>query len=407
MKKILLITLLTLTIFVGVFCCTAQAEMSPWNVYATVTYKGQKFVYNLQNHLSKTQPSVAFLGEKSRWQLYQYLQTLPLNEQEIYNYILPGFDDVVHFFDYVYHKKCNAHVSFGKNGFTYFDGSDGVSVDQKQLFESLLGFHNGEIVSLPLIVEKATTVRELKDNTTKRATFTTTFSASTFERAHNIALATQSINGTIVDVGERFSFNQVVGKRTEQNGYKTAKVIVDGAYVDGVGGGVCQVSTTLYNALLLAGILPNACQHSLISHYVLEGFDAMVSDAGADLTFVNDTGYPIYIQGVVQGKSVTFTIFGAPCQWQIERESVKQVEPFATVEIVDKIKYPQLVYTDQKLVLTNGSDGVKTQSFLKYYQNGCLVQTKLIRKNCYKRVDKVVARGDVVRPEQNNLAPAL
>lgn len=405
MKKILLITLLTLTIFVGVFSYTAQAEVCPWKVHATIQHGNKSFVYDISKYLDKADARVVYLGEKSKWQLYQYLQTLPLSDKEIYNYIVPKFDDILRFFDYVCRQKRDACVTFDESGFRFFEGNDGVSINQKVLFESLIACHNGEKITLPLVVDKATTVQDLQKCTAQRATFTTQFPASTPDRVHNIRLATQSINGTTVDVGEKFSFNQVVGKRTEQNGYKTAKVIVDGAYVDGVGGGVCQVSTTLYNALLLAGILPSACQHTLVSNYVLEGFDAMVSDAGADLTFVNNTGSPIYIQGFVRGKSVSFAVFGLPCDYQIVRESVKEVTPFDTVEIVDKQKYPQLVYTDQTLVVTNGSDGVKTQSFLKYYQNGHLMETKLIRKNSYKKVDKVVARGDVLRPEQTTAIP--
>jgi vancomycin resistance protein YoaR len=262
----------------------------------------------------------------------------------------------------------------------------------------MLCCHNGENIVLPLVVHKATTVKDLKHRTQLRAKFTTHFPNSNAERIHNITLATQSLNGTIVDVGEKFSFNQLVGKRTEQNGYKSAKVIVDGAYVDGVGGGVCQVSTTLYNALLLADILPSACQHSLISNYVLAGFDAMVSDAGADLTFVNNTGSPIYIQGVVQNKSVTFSLFGLPNKFEIQRESIAEITPFDTLEVVDQAKYPHLVYTDQSQVVRGGSNGVRSQSILHYYQNGKLVESKLIRKNNYKKVDKLVARGYLVRP---------
>ena len=397
MKKLIIVILVTLTIFVGVFSLSAQAEVYPWNVHATIVYGNKTYTYNLKNHIDGCNPKVVFLGEKSRWQLYQYLQTLPLTEREIYNYVLPNFDDVLQFFADVCHQKRDATVHFDKNGFTYLVGSDGVSINQKQLFESMLCCHNGESIVLPLVVHKATTVGELKHRTQLRAKFTTYFPNSNAERVHNITLATQSLNGTIVDVGEKFSFNQVVGKRTEQNGYKSAKVIVDGTYVDGVGGGVCQVSTTLYNALLLADILPSACQHSLISNYVLAGFDAMVSDSGADLTFVNNTGRPIYIQGVVQNKSVTFSIFGLPNKFEIQRESIAEITPFDTLEVVDKTKYPHLVYTDQTQVVRGGSNGVKSQSILHYYQNGKLVESKLIRKNNYKKVDKLVARGYLAR----------
>ena len=397
MKKTILIIALTLTVFVGVFCYPVEAKTYPWNVCATIQYGGKSYHYNMQNHLQNCPQSVAFLGEKSRWQLYKYLQTLPLTEQQIYNYILPNFDDVVRFFAPACPPKRDAVVTFGPNGFCFCPGNDGVEVNQKQLFESLLCCHNGQTICLPVIVHKATTIEQLQNTTQKRATFTTEFANSSPQRSHNIALATQSINGTTVGVGQTFSFNQVVGKRTEQRGYQSAKVILDGAYVEGIGGGVCQVSTTLYNALLLAGIVPNAHQHTLISHYVLEGFDAMVSDSGADLTFVNNTNSPIYIQGFVQDKKVTFNIFGVENKYKIVRESIVEVTPFQTVEIVDNVKYPHLVYTDQTQVVTNGSNGVKAQSMLKYYLEGQLVETKLLRKSTYKRVDRVIARGSIPR----------
>ena len=398
MKKIILAILLTLTIFVGVFSNTVVAQTTPWNVFAIVVCGTKSYTYNLANHIESCDKNIAYLGRKSRWELYQYLKTLPLTEEQIYNYILPNFDDVVRFFADVCCKKVDATVHFDKDGFRFCEGRDGKSINQQKLFESLLCCRNGQTIKLPVVVHKSKTVAELKACTVVRATFTTQFANSTAERSNNIALATQSINGTTIGVGERFSFNEVVGKRTEQNGYKTAKVILDGAYVDGVGGGVCQVSTTLYNALLLANFLPSANQHTLISHYVLAGFDAMVSDNGADLTFVNNTNSPIYIQGSISGKSVTFTIFGEPNAWQIVRESKAEVTPFDTVEVVDKIKFPHLVYTDQMQVVTGGSDGVKSQSILHYYQNGQLVTSKLIRKNSYKKVDRVIARGYIARP---------
>ena len=402
MKKLIIAILMTLTIFVGVFSLSAQGQSCPWNVHATIVYGNKTFVYNLKDHLKDCPQKVAFLGEQSRWELYQYLQTLPLSRREIYNYVLPNFHHVLQFFADVCREKRDATVRFDQFGFAYTEGVDGVSIDEQKLLESMLLCHNGERIVLPLLVHKATTVTQLKNRTQLRATFTTQFPNSNAERIHNITLATKSLNGTIVDVGEKFSFNQVVGKRTEQNGYKTSKVILDGVYVDGVGGGVCQVSTTLYNALLLADITPSACQHSLISNYVLAGFDAMVSDIGADLTFVNNTASPIYIQGAVQGKSVTFCIYGLPNKWHIERESIAQIEPFDTTEVVDEQKYPHLVYTDQTQVVRGGSNGVKSQSILHYYQNGKLVESKLIRKNTYKKVDKIVARGNLVRPMEQS-----
>ena len=114
MKKLIIAILVTLTIFVGVFSWRAQAESCPWNVHATIVYGNKSYTYNLKNHLEFCNPKVAFLGRKSRWQLYQYLQTLPLPQKEIYNYILPNFDDVLQFFANVCREKCDATVRFDK-----------------------------------------------------------------------------------------------------------------------------------------------------------------------------------------------------------------------------------------------------------------------------------------------------
>ena len=338
------------------------------------------------------------MGYNGKKQLYDTLTDYGLPSLAVYEYLLPNFSKVLAHYDYVNRQKTDATVSFGERGFTYKEGKDGVEIDAKKLFETALN-SRGKVVKikLPLLIDKAVSVADLKRNTVKRASFTTTYYNSGANRCYNIDKAVAALNGVTVGVNETFSFNNTVGARTEARGYKTSKVILDGNYTEGVGGGVCQVSTTLYNALLLAGFIPKASQHSLISSYVKAGFDAMVSYGVADLTFVNDTDYPIYIAASTSNKTVTFTVYGAPCPYRIERESVEQREKFRTVEIVDKVKYPDLIYTDQTRIVTSGSDGVKTQSYLKYYLGDKLVETRLIRKNTYKRVDQVIARGELER----------
>ena len=422
MRKILIKLIIALALLASVFVCNgvAYAEAnSCWNVRLEINYNGDKFAYDLAQNISADAESSAqnasdykntdatnrgfYLGANGKKRLYDELTELNLPPLAVYEYILPNFGKVLDHFAYVNKQKVDATVSFDASGFHYREGNNGVAINAKKLFEAALN-SGGKVVKmdLPLTVDKAVTVAELKKNTVKRASFTTTYASSGANRCFNIAKAASSLNGITVGVGETFSFNNTVGARTEERGYKTSKVILDGNYTDGVGGGVCQVSTTLYNALLLAGFIPKASQHSLISGYVKAGFDAMVSYGVADLTFTNDTDHPIYIAAVTQNKAITFTIYGEPTKYRIERESVEEREKFRTVEIVDKVKYPELIYTDQTKVVTAGSDGVKTQSYLKYYVGDKLVETKLIRKNTYKRVDQVVARGDVEREIQEN-----
>ena len=404
MKKTLIKLTVALALFASVFACnSAYAEaFSPWNVRCEIRHGGDVFSYDLQQNVGENADEAAkrgfYLGYNGKKRLYDTLIEYGLEPLAVYEYLLPNFSEALDHFSYVNRDKTDATVSFGKGGFSYKEGRDGVSIDAKKLFEAALS-GRGKVVKidLPLVIDKAVTVADLKRNTVKRASFTTTYYNSGANRCFNIDKATDALNGVTVGVGETFSFNNTVGARTEARGYKTSKVIQDGNYTEGVGGGVCQVSTTLYNALLLAGFIPKASQHSLISGYVKAGFDAMVSYGVADLTFVNDTNHPIYVAATTSNKTVTFTIYGEPCAYRIERESVEEREKFRTVEIVDRQKYPDLIYTDQTRIVTSGSDGVKTQSYLKYYLGDKLIETKLIRKNTYKRVDQVIARGELVR----------
>lgn len=406
MKKLLTVAF-ALAVLAGVFLFhTASAQqLQPWNVVADVSCQGKTFHYDLSKEM---QPYVEncnnrgfFLGAKGKQNLAENLLAQGLPFDAVAEYVLPGFDNFVKKFSFVNVQKKDASVLFDKEGFHYKKGNDGVWADRQKLFEMLLK-SNGKHLSLqlPLATDKAVTVQELQRNTVKKGSFTTSFNSANANRCHNIAKATESLNGITVPDGEQFSFNDIVGKRTKERGYLDAKVIVDGNYTDGVGGGVCQVSTTLYNALLLSEILPKACQHSLVSSYVMAGFDAMVSDGGADLTFVNNTGSALYICGKVNSSqgTVTFTVYGVPNAYRVERENSETRESFGVVEVVDPQKYPELVYTDQTKVVVNGSDGVRSQSFLCFYDGEKLVERKLFRENTYKKVDKVVARGSLERP---------
>ena len=413
-KSLKILTLaITLAVLASVFICGGEAyaeAYSPWNVQFEVVYKGDVFRYDLQKEISKLpdkSPSRGFyLGYKGKKEIYESLTSQGLSPLPVYEYLLPNFSKVLDHFGYIHRDKVDATINFSKQGFTYREGHDGVDINAKKLFETALNSRGKMIrISLPLTVDRAITVAELKRNTVKRASFTTTYANSAAIRCYNIAKAADALNGTTVGVGETFSFNAVVGDRTEARGYKTSKVIMDGNYTEGVGGGVCQVSTTLYNALLLAGFIPHAVQHSLVSSYVKAGFDAMVSYGTADLTFTNNTDHPIYIAATTSNKSVTFTVYGEPNPYRIVRESVEERDKFSTTYVIDSEKYPELVYTDQTKVITGGSDGVKTQSYLKYYIGDKLVETKLIRKNSYKRVDQVIARGTLERPSPEVTSP--
>ena len=141
--------------------------------------------------------------------------------------------------------------------------------------------------------------------------FSTSFTSGN-DRAKNIANATSRINGTILMPGEEMSASGTMGERTQANGYLAAGTYVNGKVVDGIGGGVCQVSTTLYGAVLRAELeVTERHGHSMTVAYVKPAEDAAIADGYKDLKFKNNTENPIYIEGYVSGGTVTYNIYGA------------------------------------------------------------------------------------------------
>lgn len=235
-----------------------------------------------------------------------------------------------------------------------------------------------------------------------RSRFYTSYSSSVEERKSNIALAARSLNNVLIDVGAEFSFNRTVGARTEKRGYKTAKIIVGGKFVDGVGGGVCQVSTTLYNAVLLAGLkITEYHPHSLPVSYIAPSFDAMVNSGNADLRFVNNTKNPIIIKTSATASTLTIEIIGEPMTENITRQSViTDYIPVPEEEVIIDTagNYPYL-YRGERKVLTYGKQGYKSEGFLIKSVNGKPVSVEKIRSDRYSAMRGVVVEGTAAPPE--------
>ena len=235
-----------------------------------------------------------------------------------------------------------------------------------------------------------------------RSDFSTGYSTSTEERKSNISTAVKSLNKVFVDVGAEFSFNRTVGPRTEKRGYKCAKIIVGGKFVDGVGGGVCQVSTTLYNAVLLAGLkVIEYHPHSLPVSYIEPSFDAMVNSGSADLKFINNTHNPVIIYATADGNRLRIKIWGEPMQEKYLRQSniTEYVSPPEDEIIKDELgEYPEL-YEGERKTVTWAKQGYCSEGFLIKTVGGVAVQSKRIRKDKYNAVRGVVVEGKAKRPE--------
>ncbi len=233
-----------------------------------------------------------------------------------------------------------------------------------------------------------------------RSKFFTSYPSSSEERKSNIAVAVKALDNVLVASGEEFSFNRTVGERTEKRGYKISKIIVNGEFVDGIGGGVCQVSTTLYNAVLLAGLdVIEYHPHSLPISYVAPSFDAMVNSGWADLKFINRTLNPIIIRAFADGTTLRVEIYGEPMAEKYSRKSLitEEIPAPASEVVVDEMgEFPDL-YEGDSLVVKYGRPGYKSEGYLVVTKGGKQVKTKKIRSDKYAPIRGKIVYGKAVR----------
>lgn len=234
------------------------------------------------------------------------------------------------------------------------------------------------------------------------AQFTTHFDASQANRSYNITVAAEAMNGLAVKPGETVSFNNIVGPRSSAAGYREAPEIVNNKLVPGIGGGVCQVSTTLYNSLLKGDFeIVHRQPHSHPSAYVPVGRDATVTYGGIDFKFKNNRSTYLYIKSQINGSLLTFKLFGDPGQnKEIELiDRIEKVIPNQTVTVKD----PNLALGKQ-VVKEKGYTGYRTTTVRLLKENGTVVKRDVIARSYYKPVNKVVAVG-TGKPIQMRPAP--
>lgn len=273
----------------------------------------------------------------------------------------------------------DAEVNFSAAGFTYKKEKKGLVSDYSETLARVLSALEGderevEIATYDYLPELTEEI--LKERTKLLSSYTTRFEASNESRVHNIRLAAEKISGTTLLPHAEFSFNERVGKRTAENGFKESVVIFDGEFVKGVGGGVCQLSTTLFNAALRAGMrVTESRNHSLSVSYVPPSLDAMVSEY-SDLKFVNPFDTPVYLNAVVRAGSVTVECFGLPDGYRYTTES----------SVLYRLAPPpeEVVEGDEEKVLRAEKEGIASESYLLVYDDeGKLVKRELLRRDNY------------------------
>ena len=291
--------------------------------------------------------------------------------------------------------------------YTYTDDVDGQELDITGLNEQIMGMvdrlESGVVDLAPTPVKAPITRAYLESQIVKLSSFETTIgNTSTEGRFANIKLGTEMFNHLIIKSGESVSFNKVTGKRTEANGFQQALELAYGEYVMGWGGGICQVSSTLYNAVVNAGLeIRSRTQHSRPSSYVEKGLDATVQDDRIDFVFRNNTNADIFIETEYYKKGsyyrCKFTIYGRPdpngYSYKLVSEVVQTIEKPETVYKPDK-EMQYVVYDDEEYVYSKGEDGYIVDVYLVTLDaNGLEVSREKKYTDTYKAVAPVTYVG--------------
>lgn len=219
---------------------------------------------------------------------------------------------------------------------------------------------------------------------TKISSYTTYFSENDGGRCENIRIAAKSIDGVTIQPYGDFSFNQTVGRRTSEAGFQQAKIIVNGEYAVGVGGGVCQVSTTLYNAALKSGLTVTEFHpHSLQVSYVPPSRDAMVS-SDSDLKIFNPHGFPVRLCAKVFEGGVRVFFEGKKVgeRYEIVALTTGEIPP----------PPPIVKEGDKDEILRSPKHGVKSEAYLETYVGERLVARKRLRVDEYRPIQGIIVK---------------
>ncbi len=293
----------------------------------------------------------------------------------------------------------NASISMDNNQIVYMDEVIGRGIDQDTLISTILDTDplSGQTIPIPMHeIEPAITKDMLQSKYVLRGSYTTDFSDSTKNRKYNIRFGADKINGTILKPGEVFSANDTLGTRTRKNGWKNAGAYESGEVVQQAGGGVCQLSSTLYNAALYADLkIVSRRNHSMPVHYVDRGRDATINSTGnkIDFKFENNTSSDIIIIAYTDGNKLHMEIYGVPFETDEYDRIEIRTKQISSTSIQTVYTYAPDKPTSYSKTTKKGSKGYKMRTYKDYYLGDVRVKTDDLGLSVYTMFPKEVTVG--------------
>lgn len=226
----------------------------------------------------------------------------------------------------------------------------------------------------------------------KLSEYSTIFDSSNRNRSNNLAISAEKIDGTIIMPGETFSYNQTVGERTIAAGYKEAGAYAGGKVVQDVGGGICQTSSTLYNAALLANLeIVDRSNHQFLTSYVDASRDATVAWGSIDFQFKNTRTYPIKIEASAKNGVCEMAIYGI--KEDKEYEVVIESEVLSYIPFTTKYENDDSLEEGEEVIEQSGYTGCTSEAYKILKLNGKVVSKTLLSKDTYDPMTRIIRRG--------------
>lgn len=309
----------------------------------------------------------------------KYQKPQEINIEKIYSEIYKEAKDA-----YIIEEPFELHKD--ENGVDF-------AISMQQAKETLKTAKETYIIPLKITKPKVQ-IKDLGQKLFKQtlAKYTTIYDAGNTNRSHNIALAAKTINGTILMPGETFSYNGVLGNTNKEKGYKLGTAYVGGKVVESYGGGICQVSSTLYNSVLYANLeIVERYNHSYVVSYVPAGRDATVAYGGKDFKFKNTRNYPVKIVASAKNGVVSISIMGIKEETEYEVVLTSTVLSTTPRSVVYE-NNSSLEEGTQK-VIQKGYDGKKSIAYKIIKHNGKTISKTVLSKDTYKPMSKIVQVG--------------
>ena len=306
----------------------------------------------------------------------------------------------------------NSSITMEDNQIVYTQEAMGRGIDRDSLVTTILGTDplSGETISIPIHdLEPSITREMLQSKFVLRGAYTTSFSDSTKNRKYNIRFGAEKINGIILKPGDVFSTNDTLGKRTRKNGWKNAGAYEGGEVVQQPGGGVCQLSSTLYNAALYADMeIVERRNHSMPVHYVDRGRDATINSIGniIDFKFRNNTSSDVIIMAYTTGNTLHMEIYGVPMEGEEYDRIEIRTKQTSSTSIKTEYTYLPDKPTSYKKTTVKGSKGYKVRTYKDYYLGDTLVKTDDLGLSVYNMFPKKVEVGMIEEDSSSSSEPA-